>query len=201
MELEFFFYSNFIWFLDEQVSEYSHDTPSSRESSAERPVSPPTSRKRPRPSSRSLVIRQKARRGRRGRQRQAEDRDEEADDDQDEEDDEEETEANEAETDGMQCPLVEATYGNEPGENGVRADKEDKLMDHEMDKKLAALDSVNRESLLSQALEGRSHSLMAHLLATRSSNQSDASSGHGGINSANVEDEASDSDDTEASDR
>lgn len=38
-----------------------------------------------------------------------------------------------------------------------------------LDKKM--LDSVHRESLLSQALEGRSHSLMAHLIAARHQQQ------------------------------
>lgn len=68
---------------------------------------------------------------------------------------------------------------------------------------------VQRDSLLSQALEGRSsQSLMAHLLATRmSGNQSEASSRSGGLGpmppSAHQgdDDDASDSDDTDASDR
>ena len=96
-------------------------------------------------------------------------------------------------------------------------DEEDE--DEEVLKERMRLLDAHRESILSQALEGRSsQSLMAHLLATRrqSGNQSEASSvtGHQGRgiglhrhhtqrrpSSHNQDDDASDSDDTDASDR
>lgn len=96
-------------------------------------------------------------------------------------------------------------------------EEEDELDEDEEEERMRLLDA-HRESLLSQALEGRSsQSLMAHLLATRraSGNQSEASSitGHTGAGGGRMihqssgghhqhdDDDASDTDDTDASDR
>lgn len=95
-------------------------------------------------------------------------------------------------------------------------DEDEEDEDDEVLKERMRLLDAHRESLLSQALEGRSsQSLMAHLLATRrqSGNQSEASSitGHQSrmnlhrpqrrSSSQHQDDEASDTDDTDASDR
>jgi len=177
-----------------QVSDYSNETPSSRESSTERDrrlsvINPP--RKRARSRSKSPVMHLA-------------------------------TAAAVVEDCRMSLKAVTSVFDQK--ENGLQdddddddrerrmhADDDDSPSDEQKQQQQLLMD-VHRESLLSQALEGRSsQSLMAHLLATRRSNNSETSStgigggvGDGGIHSShNVEDDddASDSDDTDASDR
>ena len=102
-----------------------------------------------------------------------------------------------------------------PNDAAEEEEEEDDSPSDEQKQQQQMLLDVHRESLLSQALEGRSsQSLMAHLLATRRSNQSETSSngnggdigGGGGLHLSSAhhvddEDDASDSDDTDASDR
>lgn len=109
------------------------------------------------------------------------------------------------------APLVSNVNGqrDEDRDDDEHDDEDVKTLDEKHQQQL--LLDVHRDSLLSQALEGRSsQSLMAHLLATRmSGNQSEASSRSGGpgpvprpSSAHQVEDDvASDSDDTDASDR
>jgi hypothetical protein len=236
----------FISFVNHQVSDYSNETPSSRESSTERRplvglvTNPQRKRVRSRSTSPILVgatgggtignllgptsatvaavtatlVAAKADEGsvgrtdggatglvvvtENGRRRRT------ANEDEDDEEEEEHMDDLDDDLDDDHHHHVKATM-----------DEKHQQQQQQQQQREQMLLDVHRESLLSQALEGRSsQSLMAHLLAARrSGNQSETSSrsghGHGGGGAGarnhhhHVEDdEASDSDnDTDASDR